>query len=183
MSRDSKLLAMILRHDPGSVGLRLDGGGWVGIEALAEALGRHGHALGRDGVLAVAASSDKARFTVSPDGARIRAAQGHSVEVDLGLAPAEPPEVLFHGTAEGAVAAILAEGLRPMARQHVHLSADPATATRVGQRHGRPVVLRVAAGAMRRDGLTLWQADNGVWLTGEVAPRYLSREDVPPADR
>jgi putative RNA 2'-phosphotransferase len=118
---------------------------------------------------------------VSPDGARIRAAQGHSVPVDLGLAPAEPPARLYHGTAEGSVAAILSEGLRPMARQQVHLSADPETAVRVGRRHGRPVVLTVEAGAMHRDGLSVWQADNGVWLADAVPARYLVRDEDPPA--
>lgn len=179
MTHTSKLLALVLRHDPGSVGLTLGPGGWVGVDALAQALARHGHAVSRDDILRTAADSDKKRFTVSDDGRLIRAAQGHSVAVDLGLAPADPPPVLFHGTAERHVEAILAEGLRPMGRRHVHLSADPATAERVGRRHGPSTVLTVDAAAMRRAGLTFWRADNGVWLTDHVPPSHLRRADDP----
>ncbi|MEO0831322.1 MAG: RNA 2'-phosphotransferase, partial [Pseudomonadota bacterium] len=105
---------------------------------------------------------------------RIRAAQGHSIEVDLALEPAVPPNQLYHGTALAKLGTILAEGLTPQSRQHVHLSIDEDTATRVGQRHGEPIVLKVAAGQMSADGKVFWRADNGVWLTDVVAPEYLS---------
>lgn len=117
------------------------------------------------------AVNDKRRFTV--DGDRIRANQGHTVTVDLELPPAEPPAYLYHGTVARHLDAIRAEGLRPMFRHHVHLSPDRETATRVGARRGRPVVLSVDAGAMHHDGLVFHVSANGVWLTDAVPPRYL----------
>ena len=174
MSQDSKLLSLVLRHRPDLAGLTLGAGGWVAVDDLLAGLARMGRPLDRAALERIVAGSDKKRFTLSEDGARIRAAQGHSIEVDLGLAPSRPPDLLFHGTAEASLPAILAEGLRPEGRQHVHLSPDRTTALVVGRRHGRPVVLRVEAFAMHRDGLPFWQADNGVWLTEAVPPRYLA---------
>lgn len=174
MSRESKFLSRILRHEPELVGLTLGAGGWVLVDDLLRGMKRAGHPLKRDALGVLVADSDKRRFTLSEDGRRIRAAQGHSVAVELDLPPATPPEELFHGTAAASLDAIWAEGLKPGKRQHVHLSSDPETATRVGQRHGRPVVLKIATGKMHADGHTFWQADNGVWLTDHVAPAYLS---------
>ncbi|TNC52416.1 RNA 2'-phosphotransferase [Rubellimicrobium rubrum] len=175
MSRDSRLLSLLLRHRPDKAGLVLGPGGWVGVDDLLAGMARLGRPLDRAALERIVAQDEKGRFTLSPDGSRIRAAQGHSAEVDLGLPPAEPPAILFHGTAETSLPAILSEGLIPGRRRHVHLSPDIPTAAKVGQRHGRPVVLRVGAGAMHQDGLPFWQADNGVWLTERVPPRYLER--------
>ena len=175
MSRDSRLLSLLLRHRPDRAGLVLGPGGWVEVDDLLVGLGRMGRRMDQAMLERIVAEDEKGRFTLSPDATRIRAAQGHSVEVKLDLPPATPPEVLFHGTAETSLPAILAEGLKPGRRRHVHLSADMPTALRVGQRHGRPIVLRVGAGAMGRDGLPFWQADNGVWLTAQVPVRYLER--------
>jgi putative RNA 2'-phosphotransferase len=119
------------------------------------------------------AQNDKQRFSFDPSSTRIRANQGHSTAVDLQLEPATPPDVLYHGTAEKHVAVILAGGLKRMARHHVHLSTTVPTATAVGKRHGRPVVLVVDAAAMSRDGFTFYCSANGVWLTDHVPPRYL----------
>jgi putative RNA 2'-phosphotransferase len=101
------------------------------------------------------------------------ASQGHSIAVDLALQPGVPPPLLYHGTASRFLKSILASGLRAGARQHVHLSADLQTATRAGARHSFPTVLRVDAARMHADGIAFYQSDNGVWLTGAVAPRYL----------
>ncbi|MCG8440914.1 MAG: RNA 2'-phosphotransferase [Caulobacterales bacterium] len=177
MKRHSKLLSLLLRHDPARAGLVLDSGGWVTIEALLAGLARLDAPLTRAQLAALVANNDKKRFTISEDGERIRAAQGHSVEVDLGLSPRCPPKTLFHGTATRFLAAIRAEGLKPGERRQVHLSADRDTAVQVGRRHGRPVVLRVAAEEMHRRGATFFLADNGVWLTDCVAPDYLSLPD------
>lgn len=174
MSETSKLLSRILRHAPGDVGLTLEPGGWVRLDDLVAGLQRAGHDVDRETILRVAAESDKRRFIVTEDGHRIRAAQGHSVEVDLGLIPSIPPAVLFHGTARTSLDAILIEGLKPGRRQHVHLSQDRETAWKVGQRHGRPVVLRVDAASLHQDGHPFWMADNGVWLTDPVPPAYLT---------
>ncbi|NYI03326.1 RNA 2'-phosphotransferase [Allostreptomyces psammosilenae] len=171
--RVSKLLARILRHDPGSVGLRLDPAGWVEVGELLAALRAHGTRLSREELDHVVATNDKRRFAYSEDGLRIRASQGHSVAVELGYAPARPPAVLFHGTATRSLPAIWREGLLPMRRQHVHLSADRETAERVGARHGRPVVLLVDAAALTADGRPFWLSANGVWLTDRVPPHHL----------
>ncbi len=174
MSRESKFLSRVLRHEPGLVGLSLGPGGWVLVDDLLSGMRDAGQPMQRAQLLQIVAESDKKRFTLSEDGRRIRAAQGHSVVVDLELVPKAPPEQLFHGTACKHLDAILAEGLKPGLRHHVHLSLDEATATKVGQRHGKPLVLRIAAARMHRDGRPFWQADNGVWLTDYVSPAYLS---------
>ena len=96
------------------------------------------------------------------------------LDVDLGLVPVEPPAVLYHGTTRAALAAVVAEGLRPMERHHVHLSGDRDTAVAVGRRHGAPFVLVVDSGAMHADGHHFFRSVNGVWLTGHVPSRYLS---------
>lgn len=171
--RTSKFLSRVLRHAPESVGLALDEAGWVDVQALLGAARRAGVALDRATLHRVVAENDKQRFALSADGTRIRASQGHSVRVELGLEPTEPPEVLFHGTAERSVDSIRAEGLRPGRRTHVHLSADEATAVAVGGRHGRPVVLRVHAGRMHAAGHAFYRSDNGVWLTDAVPAAYL----------
>jgi putative RNA 2'-phosphotransferase len=171
----SKFLSLVLRHDPASVGLTLDDAGWVAVDDLLAAAARAGVALDRPLLERVVRENDKQRFALSPDGARIRANQGHSVPVELGLTPTEPPETLYHGTAARNVEAILREGLRPGSRTHVHLSADEKTATTVGKRHGgETVVLRVSAGAMHRAGHELYLSENGVWLAKTVPAEFIS---------
>ncbi|NBZ86930.1 RNA 2'-phosphotransferase [Stagnihabitans tardus] len=168
----SKWLSFVLRHDPASAGLAMDAQGWVEIPALLAATPL---IPDREALEAIVRDSGKQRFAISEDGGFIRANQGHSVAVDLGLVPLSPPEVLYHGTSEASLAAILAEGLRPMERQHVHLSLDAETARQVGGRHGRPVVLAVAAGVLHRGGQPFYLSENRVWLTGPVPPSGLSR--------
>lgn len=173
MKETSKFLSFILRHDPGSIGLVLDTQGWADVDDLiarATASGRH---LDRATLEGIVAANDKKRFTLSADGRRIRAAQGHSVEVDLGLEGAVPPSPLYHGTATRFLDSIMSDGLKPGSRQKVHLSAELATARAVGQRHGKPVVLLVDAARMHAEGHAFWRAENGVWLTDAVPPRFL----------
>lgn len=174
MSRTSKFLSRILRHEPEEIGLSLRPGGWVPINELLRALKRAGHPLTRAELEALVASNDKQRFTISEDGRRIRAAQGHSIAVELGLPAATPSAVLYHGTASANLDAIFAEGIQPGRRQFVHLSPDTDTAQLVGRRHGRAVVLRIDAAAMHADGHEFFRADNGVWLTAIVPSSYLS---------
>lgn len=173
----SKYLSLHLRHQPEAIGLTLEPGGWVAIEELLAASATHSNLpvpLTRDRLETIVATSDKQRFAMSPDGDRIRANQGHSVPIDLQLTPQAPPEFLYHGTAEPALAAIQAEGLKKMARHHVHLSANPDTAKAVGSRHGRPVNFQVAAATMHRNGFSFYCADNGVWLVDHVPTDYLT---------
>jgi putative RNA 2'-phosphotransferase len=178
--RTSKFISKVLRHAPESVGLTLDDAGWVDVDELLGAARRAGVALDRPTLEQVVAENDKKRFAFSDDGRRIRASQGHSVAVELGLEPQTPPEVLYHGTADRNVDSIRGQGLIPGHRTHVHLSADEATAVNVGRRHGRPVVLRVAAGVLHRAGHAFYRSDNGVWLTDHVPPGYLRDADAAP---
>ena len=179
VTRASKLMAYVLRHDPGSIGLTLGDGGWVPVAELVTAAGRHGRRLDGAMIDRVLAAPGKKRYETR-DGL-IRAAQGHSVAVDLGLEPQQPPPVLFHGTVARFLDSIFAEGLRPGSRTHVHLSADQETATAVGARRGRPVVLVVDSAAMSAGGHEFFQAANGVWLTLHVPPAFLGFPDGSPA--
>ncbi|BCK69883.1 putative RNA 2'-phosphotransferase [Streptomyces libani subsp. rufus] len=169
--RLSKYLAKHLRHEPERIGISLDAQGWVPVAELMAAAARHGFPFTREELAAVVAGNDKQRYAL--DGDRIRANQGHSVPVDLDLPPAVPPAHLFHGTVARSVAAIREEGLRPMSRHAVHLSPDRETATRVGARRGKPVVLTVDAGAMHRAGHVFRVSANGVWLTSRVPAPFL----------
>lgn len=177
--RVSRFLSRVLRHRPDEIGLRLDAAGWADVQELLERSASAGMPLSAETLEAVVEQNDKQRFALSPDRRRIRANQGHTVPVDLGLAPVPAPEVLFHGTGHRAVDAILAEGLRPQGRHHVHLSGDPDTAVAVGRRQGRPVVLRVDARTMEDEGWTFYRSANGVWLVDHVPPQFLSRDEMP----
>ena len=174
MIERSRWMSWALRHDPSGAGITLDPAGWTTIDGLLAAARRHGYAISRAELEAIVATNDKRRFAISADGLSIRASQGHSVPVDLGLQPLAPPERLYHGTADRFVASILASGLERRQRQQVHLSAEQATAISVGGRHGRPVVLCIAAGRMHADGHVFTRSANGVWLVDAVPPAYIS---------
>ncbi|MDD2869417.1 RNA 2'-phosphotransferase [Neomegalonema sp.] len=169
----SKFLSLVLRHAPETIGLKLDAQGWAPVPELLAKMKAAGHKISAEDLREIVETNDKKRFTLSEDGRRIRAAQGHSVAVDLGLPSAEPPEILYHGTARANLDSIFAEGLKPGSRRQVHLSREIETARKVGTRHGGPVVLTVAAGAMHRAGIAFQQAENGVWLTDHVPPAHL----------
>ena len=171
----SKYLSKYLRHRPGELGLELTPDGWVPVDALLTASARRGFPISREELEEVVARNDKKRFAFDRSGTMIRAQQGHSVPVDLGLELAEPPPTLYHGTPERNLPKILRQGLRKMSRHHVHLSPDEKTAATVGRRRGRPVVLLVDTRPMRRDGWEFYRSDNGVWLVEYVPTRYLSR--------
>jgi putative RNA 2'-phosphotransferase len=170
----SKFLSLILRHNPAVAGIHLDEQGWTPVATLLEKVKAKGFTIDAAVLQHLVATNAKQRFAFSEDGQLIRASQGHSVGVELGYAAAVPPEWLYHGTAGHFLPLILAGGLQKMSRHHVHLSADVATARQVGQRHGKPVVLRVAAGQMQADGYAFFRSENGVWLTEAVPPGYLS---------
>lgn len=169
----SKFLSKHLRHDPESLGLTLMPGGWVAVDGLLAACTRRHVPLTRAELDEVVTRNSKQRFSFDDMGALIRANQGHSVDVDLQLAPAAPPDVLYHGTGHLTAPIVAQEGLRKMSRHHVHLSLDLETARAVGARHGPPIIFTVDAVAMSEAGHVFYLSDNGVWLTDNVPPIFL----------
>ena len=174
ITRRSRLLSLVLRHQPEVIELQLDERGWTRIDHLLEQLAAHGNPTTRTELEQIVTDNDKQRFTFSEDGHRIRANQGHSIPIDLHLPPATPPDILYHGTATRFLTSIMAEGLRPGSRQHVHLSLDRNTATAVGNRHGRAIILTVDAASMVAAGHVFFVSKNGVWLTDSVPREFLT---------
>ena len=171
--RTSKFLSLILRHEPERVGLELGDAGWVGVDELLKAVNSHGVSLTLDDLKHIVATSDKKRFAFSEDGRRIRASQGHSVEVDLQYPPQTPPELLYHGTATRFLDAIRQHGLQKMQRHDVHLSAETRVTLQVGGRHGKPMLLTIRAGDMHRAGFVFRCSANGVWLVDHVPATFI----------
>lgn len=169
----SKFLALVLRYKPEQLGLSLDDAGWVDVDELLRACVVHGRPISRGELEFVVETNSKRRFAFSPDGRRIRASQGHSIEVELGYEPAEPPDTLYHGTVAGVLPKIREHGLLKMQRHHVHLSVDRGTAQAVGSRRGQPVLLEIDARAMREAGHDFFCTPNGVWLTDTVPSGFI----------
>ncbi|HWY76129.1 MAG TPA: RNA 2'-phosphotransferase [Verrucomicrobiae bacterium] len=175
----SKFLSLVLRHEPGKIAIELDSAGWVAVSQLLSACAEHGFSITREELDFVVANNDKKRFAFSEDGRRIRASQGHSVEIELDYQPTTPPEVLYHGTASRFLPSIQSQGLLKGQRNHVHLSQDAKTAIAVGRRHGKPVVLKIRAGEMNRAGHSFFLSANGVWLTEHVPPNFFETHEGP----
>jgi len=173
IKRVSKLMSLILRHRPEHIKAVLDENGWLLIDELIKGINKKGIQLNRELLEVVVKENDKKRFIISDDGLRIRANQGHSVNVDLELKAVEPPEFLFHGTVPKFMGAIQDKGLLKMSRQHVHLSTNRDTAISVGSRRGKPVILTVRSGEMYKSGSSFFLSENGVWLTEAVSPQYI----------
>ena len=176
MVKISKFLSLVLRHSPEKIGLSLDDAGWARVDHLLLACNSNGFRLSREELEQVVANNDKKRFAFSAGRSLIRASQGHSVRVELGYRPVEPPGILYHGTTERFLASIKSRGLVKGGRNHVHLSTDAAAAVKVGGRRGKPVVLRVRSGQMHADGHLFYLSANGVWLTEEVPASYISSD-------
>jgi len=169
----SKLLSLVLRHEPEHIGLTLDQEGWANVPELIEKINQQGIRLNFATLQIIVDSNDKKRFAFNNDKTRIRANQGHSIEVDLSLPAQMPPAILFHGTAEKNIAGIRQHGIQKVDRHHVHLSAAKETALQVGQRHGKPVLLVIHALVMHEKGHTFYLSNNGVWLTDQVPPAFI----------
>lgn len=170
----SKYLSKYLRHTPDRIGIQLAPGGWVPVSELLDACQKHNFLIQLAELKQVVAQNDKRRFSFDSTGTLIRANQGHSIEIDLQLEAVIPPDILYHGTSSGAVESILKEGISKMSRNHVHLSIDIQTATKVGTRHGIPAIFTVDATAMHSDRYTFYCSENGVWLVNFVPPNYLT---------
>jgi putative RNA 2'-phosphotransferase len=169
----SKFLSLVLRHKPEEIGIQLDEQGWANVNDLLNAMTRSGRNPDIETLKYVVETNAKKRFEFNEDGTKIRASQGHSLNVDLGYEPAEPPEILYHGTAQKLVESILSKGIEKRNRHLVHLSADTEIATKVGQRHGKPVVLIIKAIEMHNAGHRFYLSANKVWLTEYVPPEFI----------
>lgn len=167
------MLSRWLRHRPDAIGITLDKRGWTGVAELIAKAEAAGTPITHDELLQVVAGSDKKRFTLSDDGLQIRAAQGHSVAVDLQLPVKTPPPVLYHGTVARFLPNIRKQGLLLGSRHDVHLSATRETAVAVGERRGEPVVISIETFPMLRDGFEFRCSDNSVWLVQSVPAKYL----------
>ena len=172
--RLSRYLSLILRHHPEVLGISLDAHGWADVDELIAGIAQKKN-FNREILEEIVRTDKKQRYSFSEDGTKIRANQGHSVQVDLELQPIEPPDLLWHGTAEKYTASIEKTGLKSGSRMYVHLSPDIETAVAVGKRHGRPIVYEVKSGQMYRDGFCFYRSANGVWLTHDVPKVYLVR--------
>lgn len=173
LRKKSKFLSLVLRHRPETIGVELDEAGWVEVDVLMDALARHNRTMPRSTLDEVVQKNDKQRFSFSEDGTRIRANQGHSVDIELGYESATPPEVLLHGTPQQFVSTIAEEGLKKMNRHHVHLHVDVETSTAVGSRRGKPVLLTIRALDMHNAGHEFFVTPNDVWLTDHVPPEFI----------
>jgi putative RNA 2'-phosphotransferase len=171
--RASKLLSYVLRHCPDSIGISLDKNGWANVDELIQQAAQHEVTLTRATLAFIVKHNDKQRFTLSTDGSRIRAVQGHSVEVDLQLVARKPPPVLYHGTVGKNLASIRRSGLVPGSRQHVHLSETRETATAVGGRKGKPVVLVIDCYRAVQAGIKFYRAENSVWLVNHLPSEFI----------
>jgi len=168
-------MSLVLRHKPGGIGLQLDEHGWVSVQELIEKMNAKGMTVNTATINTIVATNDKKRFAFNQDKTMIRASQGHSIEVELNLPETIPPAVLYHGTTSRFLESILANGLQKQNRQHVHLSATIETATAVGSRHGKPVILTIGAKAMHEAGFKFYLSENKVWLTGSVPIQYITQ--------
>ena len=168
-----RFISLVLRHSPETIGLRLDENGWADVESLIGGMNKMGRRINRETLNEIVKTNNKKRYEFSEDYKKIRASQGHSIDVDLELKPVQPPEFLYHGTAVGTLKKIKAEGLKKIKRQYVHLSEDRETAYNVGSRHGKPFIIKVLSGEMYRNGEKFYISKNNVWLSEDIESRYL----------
>lgn len=172
--KKSKFLAMVLRHAPELIELKLDENGWADIRELVSKANSYGMSLKKSDIEIIVAENDKKRFTISDNGDKIRAAQGHSIDIEVAYDKTKPPDFLFHGTATKSLDNIMRDGLKSMDRNHVHLSVDVETAFNVGSRHGKPIILKIDAETAYHDGVNFYLSDNGVWLTEFIDVKYIT---------
>lgn len=169
----SKFLSLVLRHKPEEIGLEMEENGWVNVDELIAKCNNKNTSLNFDTLEEVVITNDKQRFAFNDDYTKIRANQGHTVNVDLQFEPTEPLEFLYHGTVEKFIEGIKTTGLQKMQRLHVHLSKDLETAVKVGSRRGKPLILKIKAAEMHKDGHPFYLSKNGVWLCDNVPAKYI----------
>lgn len=171
--KTSKFLSYVLRHHPELIYLNLDKNGWANVDELITKSKNDSQGFTFEELDEIVQTNDKKRFIFNEDKTRIRANQGHSIDINLALIPQQPPEFLYHGTAHGNIESILEKGIDKRNRQHVHLSQDIETATKVGMRHGKPIILTINTEKMFDDGIEFYLSENNVWLTDFVDATYI----------
>lgn len=167
-----RFISLILRHKPETIGIQLDENGWADVNELLMGINRNGRKINREDLERIVKENNKKRYIFNDDKTKIRANQGHSLNVDVELKEAIPPNILYHGTGEKAIESIKREGIDKRNRQFVHLSADIDTAMKVGARHGRPFVFKVDAQKMHEDGYIFYLSENNVWLCEHIPKEY-----------
>ncbi|SDQ44696.1 putative RNA 2'-phosphotransferase [Chryseobacterium soldanellicola] len=172
--KTSKFLSYVLRHHPELINLNLDENGWANVDELITKSTNDTQSFTFEELNEIVQTNDKKRFIFNEDKTRIRANQGHSIGIDLALKPQQPPEFLYHGTAQNNIESILEKGIEKRSRQHVHLSQDKETAIKVGMRHGKPIILTIKTGKMFEEGIEFYLSENEVWLTDYVDAKYIS---------
>ena len=175
LTQISKFLSLVLRHQPETISIQLDQNGWTDVNELIERANNYGVKFDREILNHIVETNSKKRFAFNETYDKIRASQGHSVDIELGYTNQKPPEILYHGTGEKSVKSIFESGLEKQSRQHVHLSSEIESAIKVGQRHGKPIVIKILAEQMYNDNFQFFLSDNGVWLTDNVPTKYLKR--------
>ena len=171
LTKTSKYISLILRHKPDVIGITLDDHGWANVDELINGVSKK-YKLTMEVLEEIVETDDKQRYSFNDDKSKIRANQGHSINVDVELEEVKPPEYLWHGTGRKYLDGIMKDGLISKSRLYVHLSDKYSTAINVGKRHGDPVVLTVWAGDMYRDGYKFYRSKNGVWLVKHVPVEY-----------
>ena len=169
----SKYLSFVLRHRPDDIDIQLSMDGWADVEELIARVNAKGRDLTLEDLCEIVAQDEKQRYAFNDDKTKIRANQGHSIDIDLKLEPIEPPEYLYHGTAQKNIDSIRTLGLQKRQRHHVHLSENEKTAKQVGSRYGKPVILIIAAKMMHEAGHEFYCSDNHVWLTDTVPTQFI----------
>lgn len=169
----SKFLSLVLRHKPEKIGLKLDKYGYANVSELLEKMNRNGNKIDLNDLKKIVVQDDKQRYSFADDCKKIRANQGHSIEVDLQLYSIVPTCKLYHGTAERFKESIMTEGIKKMNREYVHLSSDLETAKKVGSRHGKCIIFELDIEQMNKDNIEFYLSDNKVWLTNFVDKKYL----------
>jgi len=171
----SKFLSLVLRHKPETINLVLDENGWANVDELITKSTNDSQGFTFEELDEIVQTNDKKRFIFNEDKTKIRANQGHSIDIDLALKPQQPPDFLYHGTAQNNLDSILEKGIEKRNRQHVHLSLDNEIASKVGMRHGKPIVLTIKTGKMFEDGILFYLSENNVWLTDFVDAKYIKK--------
>ena len=167
----SKFLSYVLRHKPESIGLTLNDNGWASVAEILKNRQLH---FSLEDLKFVVENNEKNRFTLNEDFTLIKANQGHSVDIKLEFQKIVPPEILYHGTAQHFLPSIQEKGLEKRQRHHVHLSIDTKTASKVGKRHGKLIILAIDAKKMHQDGYQFYLSDNNVYLVDAVPAHYLT---------